>query len=202
LSSHLSTQLPIHSDIGESPLIVKATKLTPTAHAVLGMLSFGQPLAGYEIRQWARQALAHFYPAPAQSQIYAELNRLEEAGLVTSSEVSQADRPDKITFTITTAGSDRLREWIAEAPITAPVLKHHLALRVFLGHNGNPADLIPPLEAHRDSLLALLDELETQSVAMGGDPDTGYAAAVAEWTAEIYRGDLRGVDQVLKVLRS
>jgi DNA-binding PadR family transcriptional regulator len=159
-------------------------------------------LAGYEIRQWARKALAHFYPAPAQSQIYAELNRLEEAGLVTSNEVPQVDRPDKITFAITPAGSDQLSEWIAEAPIPAPVLKHHLALRVYLGHNGDSADLIPSLEAHRDSLVALLDELETQRVAMGGDPDTGYAAAVADWTAEIYRGDLRGVDQVLKVLRS
>ncbi|MGI9616711.1 MAG: PadR family transcriptional regulator [Acidimicrobiales bacterium] len=177
-------------------------KLTPTAHAVLGLLSFGQPLAGYEIRQWARRALGHFYPAPAQSQIYAELSRLEEAGFVSSSDVPQVDRPDKITFTITPAGTDQLSDWIATAPIPAPVLKHHLALRVFLGHNGDPTDLIPSLEAHRDSLLALLDELETQSVAMGAEPDAGYAAAVADWTAEIYRGDLRGVDHVLKALTS
>ena len=169
-------------------------KLTPTAYAVLGLLSFGRPLAGYEIRQWALTALAHFYPAPAQSQIYSELGRLEAAGLVTSTDIAQADRPDKIAFAITSAGSAALRHWVEHEPIAPPVLKHHLALRVFLGHNGAPADLIPGLEAHRDHLLQLLDELETQQVAMGGDPETGYAAAVADWTAEIYRGDLRGVE--------
>jgi DNA-binding PadR family transcriptional regulator len=172
-------------------------KLTPTAFAVLGLLSFGQPLAGYEIRQWARTALANFYPAPAQSQIYSELGRLEEAGYVTSELVPQPDRPDKITFSLTPAGSAALSRWVEVAPVAAPVLKHHLALRVFLGHNGDPEHLVTKLEAHRASLLDLLDELETQTVALADDPDAGYAPAVADWVAEIYRGDLRGVDRLL-----
>ena len=39
-----------------------------------------------------------FHPAPAQSQIYSELGRLDEAGYVTSPEIVQQDRADKISF--------------------------------------------------------------------------------------------------------
>ncbi len=50
--------------------------------------------------------------------------------------------------------------------------------------------------------MTALDQLETNSVAMSGDPETGNAGIVSDWVAEIYRGDLRGVERTLKALRS
>jgi hypothetical protein len=55
---------------------------TPTGYAVLGLLSFGRELTGYELKQWADDSLGFFYTAPAMSQIYSELERLRGAGLV------------------------------------------------------------------------------------------------------------------------
>jgi DNA-binding PadR family transcriptional regulator len=178
---------------------MKNVKLTPTAYAVLGLLSFGQSLSGYEIRQWAKAALSHFYPAPAQSQIYGELTKLESLGLVIGVGVAQRDRPDKIAFSITADGIEVLDQWGA-GPVHRPTIKHHVALRVFLGHRQSPDRLVPILEAHRDRLLVTLDELETHSAAMTGDPGTGYAAVVADWIGEMHRGDLRGVERTLELL--
>ena len=181
------------SDMGD-------VKLTATGHTVLGILSFGQALSGYEIRQWARHSIGHLYTTPAQSQVYGELKRLEAAGLVTSTPVAQDDRPDKIVYELTDAGADALAAWITDAPVPAPVLKHHVALRVFLGHDVDPARLVAMLEEHRARLLVSLDELETYSVAMTGDPAGGHSALVADWIADLQRGDLAGVERTLKAL--
>ena len=175
-------------------------KPTPTGFAILGLLSFGQSLAGYEIRQWARNMLDRFYPAPAQSQIYRELAMLEESGRITSTPIEQHDRPDKIVYELTDAGRATLADWAANEPVRAASLKHHAVLRLFLGHNTTSEHLTAVLERHRQTLLDALDELEHLSAAMTGDEATGYAAAVADWTADIYRGDLRGVDRTLKLL--
>ncbi len=173
---------------------------TPTGHAILGLLSFGQPLAGYEIRQWSLGMLRHFYPAPAQSQIYRELAMLEETGRVTSTPIEQTDRPDTVVYSLTAAGREALSSWVEAAPVAPTGLKHHVALRVFLGHNTSPPTLVEMLEAHRATVLATLDQLETMSVALGEDADAAHAAIAADWTAEIYRGDLRGVERALKAL--
>src|SRR5215211_5539647 len=67
-----------------------------TGWALLGLLSFGRELTGYELRQWAGNSLRHFYAAPAMSQVYAELDRLEAAGLTASREVAQGRRPVRV----------------------------------------------------------------------------------------------------------
>lgn len=175
---------------------------TPTGYAILGMLTFGRPLSGYEIRQWARGMFGHLYPPPAQSQIYRELTMLEETGRVTSTPVDQTDRPDKIVYELTPAGHDAIRTWAGTEPVAPTVLKHHAALRVFLGHNTTRDHLSEILETHRQGVLAALDELETLSVALTDDQDAAYAAIAADWAAEIYRGDLRGTEGALKAIAS
>lgn len=175
-------------------------KPTPTGYVILGLLSFGQPLAGYEMRQWALGLVGHFYPAPAQSQIYRELAMLEETGRISSTPIAQSDRPDKIVYHLTPVGREALQSW-AEAELAGTTsLKHQAILRVFLGHNATTASLIEILEVHKQTVLAALDELETLSAALADDEETGLAAIAADWTAEIYRGDLRGVEQALKTL--
>ena len=55
--------------------------LPATAWAVLGELSFGRELSGYDIKKWADASLRFFYWSPAISQIYRELRRLEDANV-------------------------------------------------------------------------------------------------------------------------
>ena len=49
-----------------------------TAYALLGLLTFGDELTGYELKQRADNTLRFYWVAPAMSQIYSELARLTE----------------------------------------------------------------------------------------------------------------------------
>ena len=53
-----------------------------TAYALLGLLTFGDELTGYELKQRADVTLRFYWVSPAMSQIYSELRRLTGLGLV------------------------------------------------------------------------------------------------------------------------
>ena len=53
-----------------------------TGYAILGLLTFGDELTGYEIKQRADVTLRFYWVSPAMSQIYTELRRLTGLGLV------------------------------------------------------------------------------------------------------------------------
>jgi DNA-binding PadR family transcriptional regulator len=86
--------------------------LPVTTFAVLGQLAEG-PSSGYEVKARLEAGAAHFWHA-SYSQVYAELRRLEGLGLVTEERVVQDGRPNKRVYTITEAGREALRGWLAE----------------------------------------------------------------------------------------
>ena len=59
-----------------------AHNLPVTAYALLGLLTFGDELTGYELKQRADVTLRFYWVSPAMSQIYSELARLTGLGLV------------------------------------------------------------------------------------------------------------------------
>jgi len=171
--------------------------LTPTGYAVLGLLSFGRELTGYELKQWADDSLRFFYTAPAMSQIYSELDRLRAAGLVRDRAVPDGNRTIR-TYRITPEGEDVLRAW---AEVTEPeptVLKHHVALRLFLGHLIGPERLLEQTARHRDWVEARLRELERVDAALpAGPPEVWrYARLVAAWGRHYCGAELAALDEL------
>jgi DNA-binding PadR family transcriptional regulator len=83
-------------------------------HAILGLLS-REALSGYDLMGRMKARVGFFWEA-RHSQIYPELARLEEQGLVTHRVVEQTDRPDKKVYEITDAGLAALRGWVTEPP--------------------------------------------------------------------------------------
>jgi DNA-binding PadR family transcriptional regulator len=78
-------------------------------HAVLGLLAL-QPSNGYELTQRFDRSLSHAWHA-SHSQIYPELSRLEEAGMVEV--VGEGARRSR-TWAVTGAGREELRRWMVE----------------------------------------------------------------------------------------
>ncbi|MER5946679.1 PadR family transcriptional regulator [Streptomyces sp. NPDC001904] len=117
-------------------------RLPQTAWAVLGLLSFPGERTGYELKKWADSSLRFFYGAPAFSQIYAELRRLEDLGYVTSRRSGPEEPRAKRAYTITEAGRAALASWAAGTHDPGAVsLKHPVLLRVWLGHLAEPERL-------------------------------------------------------------
>jgi DNA-binding PadR family transcriptional regulator len=168
---------------------------TATGYALLGLLSFGRELSGYELKQWADGSLRFFWSAPAMSQVYRELERLADAGYVDQRSVVRDGTRSTKVYRLAPTGEKAVRAWLAEIP-EPPVLKHPIALRVFFGHLLDPADLRRAVEAHRAWCEQVLHDLNTVRDDLGDDPAWRNAAVVAEWGLEYYQGDLEAVARV------
>ena len=124
---------------------------TQTGYTLLGLLSFGDELSGYELKQRADN-LRFFWSAPAMSQVYREVERLTAAGLVTQRRVVRDGARSTKVYGLTAAGERAVRAWLATPP-DPPVLRHPVALRVFFGHVARPGRLEEVLKAGADAVL-------------------------------------------------
>ena len=168
-----------------------------TAWAVLGLLSFGRELSGYDIKQWADAILRFFYWSPATSQIYTELRRLQERDLVASREIPRSDGRGKRVYTITPAGTEALELWQAQTDAEPPILKHGLLLRIWLGHLSQPDRLREQIRAHQEHLrLELADALDSGQHAHD-QPEWAYPELVARWTCRRIESEIRLADEML-----
>src|SRR5688500_3698469 len=91
--------------------------------------------SGYEIRR-ATERSVRFFWALSPPQIYAELGRLEDAGLVTGSDEARGRRPRR-TFETTRAGERALRTWLTQDERVMLEIRDRELLRLFF------ADALP-----------------------------------------------------------
>ncbi|MFI0352809.1 PadR family transcriptional regulator [Actinomadura sp. 9N407] len=172
-------------------------KLPATAWAVLGILSFGEEMTGYAIRQWADHVLRFFYWSPAMSQIYSELKRLERLGYAVSRAAVADDGRGKQVYTITEPGRAALAEWAAHAPVEPPVLKHGPMLRAWLGHLSSPELLREQLEEHRSDAERTRAEAEYSQSVSAQVPGWAYPELVTRWATRYYTAQRDLADRML-----
>ena len=176
---------------------VALPKIPATAWAVLGILSFGRELTGYDIKNWSDAILHFFYWSPATSQIYTELRRIEDLGLVRSRAVARDEVREKTIYAITPLGTDALRTWQATVDAEAPVLKHGVLLRVWLGHLAEPTRLRQQIADHRARLIEELAAAEDSRQQADAQPDWAYPALVASWAVRRIEGEIELADSML-----
>jgi DNA-binding PadR family transcriptional regulator len=88
-------------------------KPSSTTYVVLGMLNMA-PRSGYEIKHFADSSTRFFWAA-GYGQIYPELKRLEDAGLIAGTEAGTGERRRRV-YAIEPAGRALLLEWLATPP--------------------------------------------------------------------------------------
>jgi PadR family transcriptional regulator, regulatory protein AphA len=79
-------------------------------HALLDLLAAGEPMSGYDLAQEFAASLANVWPAQ-HSQIYPELARLAEEGLIV--QTGEGPRRRKV-YEATPAGVAALRRWLLD----------------------------------------------------------------------------------------
>jgi DNA-binding PadR family transcriptional regulator len=198
----MTVQAQDDADHHRHPDVGRWEKLPQTTWAVLGLLSFGRPLTGYQLKKWADAILAFFYWSPAVSQIYSELRRLESLGLASSELVAGKETHQKRVYAITPAGRDALEWWQAEVDVEPPMLKHTVALRVWLGHMANPTRLTDLLREHATRCSALATAADSAAEVSESEPDFRFPAIVAEWAASYYRSEVLHAENLLNQVES
>ncbi len=100
-------------------------------HGILGLLNYKE-MTGYEIMETFRDSLNYFWDAKT-SQIYRELQGLEQKEWVNKTVVPQSGKPDKNIYSITTAGWEELLRWLADDDLGLRVKTPVLMKVFFLG---------------------------------------------------------------------
>jgi PadR family transcriptional regulator, regulatory protein AphA len=121
--------------------------LSDVEAALLGLLSV-RPMTGYEIRHHFDRALAPWWDTP-RTQIYPKLRELEARRLIEHEYIVQESKPNKRVYSPTPAGRAQLQNWLKNT-IPWPDLRHHMMMRLFLGHLLPAEDLRAMLTGYRD----------------------------------------------------
>ncbi len=142
--------------------------------AILGLLTQSE-LSGYEITRRFGSSVGYFWHARSQ-QIYPELAKLEEAGLITGWQVEQKGRPDKRVFKLTMVGRERLREW-AVTPSPQTLVKDEFLVKVWCYGQLEPGAALAALREQRELHAARLSAFRAIHAAL---PEPDFATAGPE----------------------
>jgi len=124
------------------------------AEAILVCLT-ERPMSGYDLAKNFDASIGFFWRASHQ-QIYRELGRLREKGLVISEEVSQNGKPNRIIHTLTPAGKKAIRSWSTK-PAKHPSLKDDMLVKFYALENVD-------LDALKDQLTIRIEQHQTKLV--------------------------------------
>ena len=81
-------------------------------HTLLGLLA-KKPMTGYQMKQTFSSSILFFWNAHI-SQIYKELNKMEQKGWVESEIEPQSGKPDRKVYSLTSAGKDEFLQWLQD----------------------------------------------------------------------------------------
>jgi DNA-binding PadR family transcriptional regulator len=161
-------------------------KLTPPSFLMLGMVRLGAR-SGYAIKQAADASTRFFWPT-SLAQVYPELARLVDAGLLSRRDDSHGSR-ERFSYELTEQGREALMAWLCSSHEAQTQFRDEGVLRLFF------ADALPDEEqlalvqrlrerarsagAHmRDQILPLAEGLEPEGAR--------YPALVARLGADTY----------------
>lgn len=147
-------------------------------HSILGLLA-ARPLTGYEIKKIFDDTLAHAWNAH-DSQIYPELHRMEEKGLISVEPVLDGRRQRRVNR-ITEAGRAELQRWL-ESSQGNRITRDDFLLRVFFFGLLTGQQQLAWLESEQKRLeeeLGYADEVVTRFGAL--HPRTERAQQLLHW---------------------
>jgi DNA-binding PadR family transcriptional regulator len=134
------------------------------------MIALGSQ-TGYDIKQLVDKSTRHFWAA-SYGQIYPELRRLEEQGLVRGASDPRGGRA-RTVYELTAAGEEALHGWLDPAPDPMFEVRDEGMLKLFFSDIGTPEQRIENLRAMREAhkrTVAQLEELDANAEHMGTGP--------------------------------
>ncbi len=134
-------------------------ELSPTAYVILGMIS-REPRSGYEIKALVDNTTRFFWAA-SYGQIYPQLKRLSEAGLVAGSDAPRGERK-RTVYAITAEGRRELEDWLRQPPQTVEMREEGLLKLFFAGvlPPEEAAETLRSMHAYRRDIAARLRSME------------------------------------------
>jgi PadR family transcriptional regulator, regulatory protein AphA len=158
-----------------------------TRFLILGLLSEG-PLSGYDLARLTKLRFRFFW-SESYGQIYPELRRLAEEGLV--DEGKAAGSRGKTTWTLTGEGRRALEAWLEEEKEASDITRLETPLKAYFAFAAEPGTLGKILGGFRRRLASDIAEMEAMEEDLRRVPDPrgnrDYALMTLELGLATYR---------------
>ncbi|MFI6907910.1 PadR family transcriptional regulator [Nonomuraea sp. NPDC050394] len=166
-------------------------------HGVLGLLSEG-PASGYDLLKLFDASLSNVWPA-TQSQLYTELGKLAEAGLVSVSAEGPRGRKE---YAVTEEGLAELRRWITDVE-PAGTIRSDMLLRVFFLAQVDPEQARAYIRRQAEIGRKGLEHLESIREFLEGGTDnlSVYGRLALEWGLRFTRTQQEWAEWAEKQIR-
>jgi len=157
---------------------------TGTTWVVLGLLALRR-MNGYEMKQVVDHSTRFFWAA-SYGQLYPELRRLEELGLIAGESAPTGARPRRV-FGLTDEGRSELLAWL-RGSTTRVETRDESLLRLFFADALPHEEALELLRARADHFRASLAELEVIAAGADDPPFVGltlrYGLDYCRWEIE------------------
>lgn len=130
-------------------------------YAILGLLN-QQQMTGYDLMKQFESALNEFWSAN-HSQIYPELKKLTEEGLISYEIAISGTVLEKKLYTITLAGKQAFEEWLKKEEVLDATPKDVFRLRLFFASAMTPQTRLQQLQLHLEQHQQRLAHLKKNS---------------------------------------
>lgn len=124
------------------------------SYAILGLVDKGK-VTGYDLTKIFNDSVADFWSAN-QSQIYPELKKLVQAGLIEYEVVIQGKVLEKKVYSITPQGKAMLKRWILEDEPPLSQSKNIFKLRIYFAEHLSKEQLLEKLKKQQQRCDKLL----------------------------------------------
>lgn len=118
-------------------------------HTLLVLLE-AEAGSGYDIAKKFQESIGYFWHASHQ-QIYQELSRLNDRGLVEFEAIAQQGKPDKKIYSITDKGRDELVAWLKQ-PLGVQKVRDDLMVKLAAAHMVEPDVFRAQLQSMRQQV--------------------------------------------------
>ena len=134
-------------------------ELTATGRVILGMIGFGQR-TGYDIKAFVDKTTRYFWAA-SYGQIYPELKRLEDQGLVRGRSEPSGGRA-RTVYEPTEAGTAALQHWLESDEETLYELRDEGMLKLFFSDSvpERRIEIVRAMRTRQERALAHLRSIE------------------------------------------
>lgn len=171
--------------------------LSATGRVILGMIGLGKR-TGYEMKQLVDTATRHFW-AVSYGQIYPELRRLEERGLIVGRAEPSGGRA-RTVYELTPGGQRALDDWLSSSAEPVHELRDEALLRLFFSDAMPAASRIALLRAMAARHRRKLEQLHAIGLPANSEPTSGpgltlqFGIQFNEWIVEWCEATVRRLE--------
>lgn len=174
-----------------------------TQYALLGILTQYE-CSGYDMKKFIEMSIGYFWNE-SFGQIYPNLKKLEQQGLIRKARTADAKGNDRIVYAITATGRKKLQQWLAK-PAEPLAERNELLLKLFFGSQLDYKGVRQHLQRHHEmgeaTLKVYADVEKDIAACKDKSPDYPFWRMTLDYGIERTKMELKWVKSATEILDS